>query len=476
MNDGLGTAWNDAEEPTDLLATFTGRERELAHLSGLLQDTHSLPVFVSGQCGVGKTALTLAYAQRFRLEYSRRVHVSCSTVLGASVEKVLADRLRYFSSTASRENRGNPILASVRSLKKPVLLVFDEVDLLSERDYLHIRKYLEPLLPRVRVIFIAQRAGYLPRSSRESRRVIELKPLSFEAASEALRLYALRAGINGDEIKRFLASLSSIHVDWDALSPRFILQLFDNYLRSGKIDEALLESLKRYFRPVTSFAIKASGEETKVLPIGQLDPVGIITPQSRIFTAFPFVEVPSYSRLWRRTIEELENLLNNKETTESQLQIFFERNPQFLKGIDYEDVIAHPVLERDGDGDLIPDFFLKPRGRELIDIVDLKLPRAKLLVGKKDRKKVSGSVSEAIAQVREYRDYFERPEYRERIARKYGVRAYRPTTIVVIGRQPSDHSEEKVQQIFSDLPSHVRLMTYDDIWNRAKAFAEQNSI
>jgi hypothetical protein len=146
-------------------------------------------------------------------------------------------------------------------------------------------------------------------------------------------------------------------------------------------------------------------------------------------------------------------------------------------GLEYDRIIAQPILERTPDeGNLIPDFFLAPVGRSNADILDLKLPKEKLIVGKKNRKRWSSSIHEAIAQIREYRDFFEDPIRRESVHRRYGLSAYRPKAMVVIGRDQSEISEEKLKQIEETTPKFVNITTYDQLLLQMKRFVDYQSI
>ena len=96
--------------------------------------------------------------------------------------------------------------------------------------------------------------------------------------------------------------------------------------------------------------------------------------------------------------------------------------------------------------------------------LDLKLPTENLIVGKKDRLHFSAAVHNAIAQVREYRDYFEVPQNRQKVLGKYGLTAYRPTAAIIIGRDPENVSEEKLKQISEANPSYLKILTYDQLF------------
>lgn len=171
---------------------------------------------------------------------------------------------------------------------------------------------------------------------------------------------------------------------------------------------------------------------------------------------------------WKSLIEELEELINSPKVKESQLQDFFERNPEFLFGDTYETAMPHIVLQRPAEGPLIPDFALKPsNANALCDLLELKLPTAKLLVGQNNRRRLSSALLEACAQLREYRDYFEDDHNRRAVEEAYGLRFFRPRMFVVIGKR-SEYSASSLRKAESDVPN-LSISTYDDLVERAKS-------
>lgn len=171
---------------------------------------------------------------------------------------------------------------------------------------------------------------------------------------------------------------------------------------------------------------------------------------------------------WICLIDEFEALINSARVSESQLQDFFERNPDFLCGDMYEAVYPHIVLQRQEAGPLIPDFALKPHSENaLCDLVELKRPSARLVVGQSNRKRLSSGLLEACAQLREYRDYFELPGNRKAIEEIYGLRFFRPRMVVVIGKR-ADYLAYDLRKAESDIP-HLTITTYDDLLERARS-------
>ncbi|GAA0584402.1 hypothetical protein GCM10009534_18100 [Kribbella sandramycini] len=184
-------------------------------------------------------------------------------------------------------------------------------------------------------------------------------------------------------------------------------------------------------------------------------------------TAVPLVTLGRRGRAWAKEISELEVLINDPSVREHDLQAFFEANPQFLSGVDYDRVVPHPVLTRDEGGPLIPDFMLEVTGGAA-DVLDLKLPTARLVTGSRDRRRFGRVVQDALAQVREYGAYFDLPANRQRVAERYGLQAYRPQLTVVIGRSSTSDDPLHLRRLWSEIPPRSRIMTYDELLERVK--------
>jgi hypothetical protein len=206
--------------------------------------------------------------------------------------------------------------------------------------------------------------------------------------------------------------------------------------------------------------------QPRLIAIQTDDTVRILDSHSQDHTLLYIASLEAHG--WKSVIEELEEMINSATVTESRLQDFFERNPQFLCGDSYEAAQPHIVLQRPSAGPLIPDFALKPSNEHaLCDLLDLKLPRAKLVVGQSNRRRLSAVLLEACAQLREYRDYFEVQENRDAIEEMYGLRFYRPKMIAVIGKR-SDYSANDLRKAESDIPQLI-ITTYDDLLDRARS-------
>lgn len=171
-------------------------------------------------------------------------------------------------------------------------------------------------------------------------------------------------------------------------------------------------------------------------------------------------------------VEEFEQLINDPETTEPQLQRFFEGRPHFLPM--QRLMHAYPrVGLRDADGRLlIPDFVLKPvvaaqRDRNW-EVLELKRPQARLLTGPANHRSFSTEVTKALTQVRDYGDYFANLAHAEEVERALGRRLRHPSLAVLIGRLPSGEELSALDQEQVRSP-HVRIVTYDEVLEAQRA-------
>lgn len=169
-----------------------------------------------------------------------------------------------------------------------------------------------------------------------------------------------------------------------------------------------------------------------------------------------------YAGVTPSEIMELEDLINNPRVKEKDIQAFFETHPQFFRRWDHRDVLPHVFLTREEADPLVPDFLLVDPEAQRATIVDLKLPRAKLVRRQKNRDRFSAAITEAQAQLLEYRDWFEEPGNRERLKERIGMEIFRPHLGVVIGSSSEFRDAFDRQKLMDRMPD-VEIVTYDDI-------------
>ena len=161
------------------------------------------------------------------------------------------------------------------------------------------------------------------------------------------------------------------------------------------------------------------------------------------------------------------SLLSNPSSSENDFQVFFERHPEFLKMLGYKSIYPSVVLERDDGSYLKPDFMLEPFDGEFWDILDIKKPNPKIIVGQRDRKDFSHQVHQLAAQLREYGSYFDEERHRARIKDKYGILSYRPRLIGMIGDECDIEDKLQLRRVMTQY-ADTKIVTFDTIRRIAK--------
>lgn len=167
------------------------------------------------------------------------------------------------------------------------------------------------------------------------------------------------------------------------------------------------------------------------------------------------------SLLLPSVLEEFEAILSSENLKESEIQRFLNRHDEFLIALGYAGVRPHISLAEEGARDLVPDYILELPGKRGFDILDLKLPSARL-TARLPYMRMSAELTKAVAQLRKYGTYFDKPDNRKEFQRRYGLTPFKPKLIVVIGRSSELQLPEDRVEIEAQL-GHVELRTYDDL-------------
>jgi hypothetical protein len=124
-------------------------------------------------------------------------------------------------------------------------------------------------------------------------------------------------------------------------------------------------------------------------------------------------------------------------------------------------VLARP------EGPLVPDFILTDRECQKAAIVELKLPRPKLIRRQHNRERFADAVMEARTQLLRYRDWFREDSHRTSLKELVGMKIYEPQLIAIIGRASEFVDEFDRQRLRADT-SDIEVVTYDDILTYAE--------
>lgn len=160
-------------------------------------------------------------------------------------------------------------------------------------------------------------------------------------------------------------------------------------------------------------------------------------------------------------VRELETMIRDPILREQDFQNFFEENDWLLFSHEYVEVKPQIILQLQDGNTLRPDFFLKPITGDLWDILEIKKPIERIVVGKKNRRRVSMAVYEGIAQLRTYAGYFNEAVNRNWVHDSHGVHSYKPQLILLIGQRTGIGDPIIERDIRNALG--VRLVTYEEL-------------
>jgi len=277
----------------------------------------------------------------------------------------------------------------------------------------------------------------------------------------------------GDLARSFLASVPSIvgrlerEDDLGLVDYSGNVDLFEFYIRASYM-QSFLTGLHRHSLLV-EFSMQIEGDRLRCVPYHSHAIHGITTARSsQLLVGRPGVIACTTATVLADEISQLERLLNDPSTREHDIQRFFEAHPNFLRGINYKHIYPQLVLQRDDGTRLIPDFILEPYDDEWCDILDIKLPRQKILVGRKDRATLAAGIHKVAAQLREYSAYFEQDKYRRFVRQKYGLRVHRPRLIALVGRDLVQMDSTEVRRAMTAYDG-LDVMTFDKLIRHARS-------
>lgn len=170
-------------------------------------------------------------------------------------------------------------------------------------------------------------------------------------------------------------------------------------------------------------------------------------------------------------LSEFEEIINSSFVKEEKIQKFLESHPEIIESLGYTSCKPHVILREPNQRDLIPDFILQRPGNNGFDILDLKLPTAKITVSN-PYLRVSHEIIKALAQLRAYRNYFNSSQNISNFYHTHGLEPFYPELIVVIGRCSEFISfQDKIE--INKQANGLRIITYDELIDYGKSRALQ---
>lgn len=147
---------------------------------------------------------------------------------------------------------------------------------------------------------------------------------------------------------------------------------------------------------------------------------------------------------------------------EDVFQAIFEQHPVITEVLGYGLAVAHPTLPLPEDKAYIPDFMCERRDSGLADVVDLKLPTTRVLLGRERREAFTAAMSSYVSQMWDYQDYFDEQAHRQYVLEQYGLTVpSRPNALLIAGRSDKIDRTELHRQV--SRRQGVNVVTFDDV-------------
>jgi len=268
----------------------------------------------------------------------------------------------------------------------------------------------------------------------------------------------LGAQVSTQEMSRILDLSREYAAAINPLEERNLLEELESCLLGVEFN-VLTRELHRHSLLV-EFTLQANSSDIGIVPYHASAAYELSHPRKDdLLIGRPSVFASRTRSVFSHEIDSFEALLGQRGIKEKEIQAFLKAHPHFLQGLNYTRIHSQVVLERDDGSSLRPDFLLEPAAGEWCDILDIKLPTADIIIGRRDRRTLSAAIHEVAAQLREYSAYFEDPKHRKFLLDRFGLRAYKPRLIAVVGKERTQCSEQirRALTCYSDL----EVMTFD---------------
>lgn len=179
------------------------------------------------------------------------------------------------------------------------------------------------------------------------------------------------------------------------------------------------------------------------------------------------------SRKLKEKIEEFKFHINNLSSPalEEDFQKFFESNLGFLLELGYDEIRSQISLIDESGYELRPDFFLRPIDKRLWEILEIKRPFVNLVVGRRNRERLSHEVKEGIAQLMNYSSFFDNPRNRDIVYKTTGIDCFKPRLTLVIGNK-SNVEEELWNKTIQEERPLVNIIGFDEVLKKIERFSD----
>ncbi len=381
--------------------------------------------------------------------------------------------------------KSKPVFPRLRSLCKELRIEKEEVI-----NFLIVKGHDKTLLKGNFILSNQMHKEILTHYNKESKRKnsgivkkdkLQIKneeiPLSI-AKSSALNK-TLRTNKDGNiNPPRLMAAAKEFNIGKDTLVDFLISEGFDrNDLKpTAKLTVEMYKALAFEFRGETLYdkPVQILDNHKLTIAIGSdgkfivkyYDEAGVAY-EKEIQKNLAGIYVSAFNK-YSEIIKEFEDLINDPATKEVDLQKFLEKHPEFLKDINYKEVIPQALITTDDSIEWKADFVLVPFNQlQFCKILELKLPQSKINQKKKSgHTTFSSKLYKAIQQLKDYSKAFQSKHTKNIFYKRYNVEVFYPDLQLVIGRSGDINFKEEFMNIQNE--SGVKISDWDTYLDNVK--------
>lgn len=249
--------------------------------------------------------------------------------------------------------------------------------------------------------------------------------------------------------------------------------ILGNYEYVPKTEDPVLDSEKiiKYLREI-KFIITGDIVDGK-LRFDRYFQQGIILADSDLKQAVN-VFIKSANDSLANVLSRFEELIEDNYP-EIELELFLRQHPELVLEPNYhKSFISQPFLSDSTFHNKRPDLLLKPLLPTIpAKLIELKRPDAKTIKNVKKDLNLSSNVYQAINQVRRYQQYFDDEKNAKNFELKYGIKVFKPSAKVIIGRNYGHYTPEEILfQKEQFAKEKIELFTYKELYDIKKINAE----
>lgn len=156
------------------------------------------------------------------------------------------------------------------------------------------------------------------------------------------------------------------------------------------------------------------------------------------------------------------SILIKEDSLEAPLQQFLEENECVFQSMGFRSAIPHPEIIDSEGRKYIPDFIVE-RQDGLWQIIELKIPRTKLLKDRQRRDSWYAEMHDYLSQCEEYVEQLRDSTVLREFEAKYNVTMHRGFPVSLIAGMSESIDIVKITRILDRLKTNISLITFDQL-------------